>query len=553
MWLINNHTKKLEFIQNPKKGSYAILSHTWGDDEISFQKFQQYEDGMPGQQATKTQGLQKILKTCELARERNLGHSWVDTCCIDKLSSAELSEAINSMFRWYRNAAVCFVYLSDLAPGAFFECDLAACRWLKRGWTLQELIAPRHVEFYDRAWNKTSSKAESLDLLFFCTGIEQGVLEDAASLPQIPVARRMSWASMRKTTRVEDMAYCLMGIFDIHMPMIYGEGAKAFFRLQEEIAKQSCDLSLFAWISDVPFDRDEDDHDDDDRARAKGQKEEYRGLFARSPREFFRSGNLHHVATGGLIERGFTITNRGIRMRTSLINAAVAEGDSVLNLNIATAPRTDRANHGMWMGVILAKTPLGYVRRRPDLLCRVKVDLSHTHERKEISIRKDVSSSEKAVLADRFLHSIYYQSVPRGWRLLNVRPTPLWDDARCLFLHQAGGISATMRWQAISCGSQKFHVVVVCSTFGEPRCQVWTEHDEAYNKIVYNHLRRKTELLGDYAVNESASQSYDRPLATFQCNCRKHLVRVTARLMPGEYEGSKAYFLDFSSSREDLD
>ncbi|KAK4109274.1 HET-domain-containing protein, partial [Canariomyces notabilis] len=311
MWLINSRNMKLEFMQNPKKNSYAILSHTWGDDEVSFQEYRQYEQGRaPGHART---GLEKIIMTCQLALTRGLAYCWVDTCCIDKSSSAELSEAINSMFQWYKDAAVCFAYLSDVRAGDSFGRAFAASRWLKRGWTLQELIAPRNVEFYDAAWSKRSSKAESLTFLSNCTGIDREVLEDCTNLSRIPIARRMSWASMRKTTRIEDTAYCLMGIFDIHMPMIYGEGKKAFMRLQEEIAKQSCDLSLFAWTSNIPPELDEPEEDRDERS-SEGIREEFRGAFARSPREFYYSGNLNRGQMGGLMDPEFTITNKGVRI-----------------------------------------------------------------------------------------------------------------------------------------------------------------------------------------------------------------------------------------------
>ncbi|KAK0640738.1 heterokaryon incompatibility protein-domain-containing protein, partial [Cercophora newfieldiana] len=245
MWLINTTTRDLEFVQHPKKGSYAILSHTWGTHEVSFQQYPR----KPTPAATANEGLAKINRTCELALARNLKYAWVDTCCIDKSSSAELSEAINSMFQWYRDAAVCFAYLSDLMPDVDFDKGFSACKWLTRGWTLQELIAPRHVEFYDREWKFRTTKDDSRDHIAVSSGVDRDVLADSRKLPGTAVARRMSWASKRKTSRVEDLAYCLMGIFNIHMPMIYGEGKKAFVRLQEEIAKQSCDLSLFAWVA----------------------------------------------------------------------------------------------------------------------------------------------------------------------------------------------------------------------------------------------------------------------------------------------------------------
>jgi hypothetical protein len=175
---------------------------------------------------------------------------WIDTCCIDKSSSAELSEAINSMFRWYQEAAVCYTYLSDGPPrkegdpwkeGSKFR----ESRWFTRGWTLQELIAPKNMEFFSEVWSKLGSKSALLDLLSDITGIDKMVLQHRL-FSDLGIAKKMSWASNRTTTRVEDRAYSLLGLFDVNMPLLYGEGQKAFIRLQEEILKQTDDESLFA-------------------------------------------------------------------------------------------------------------------------------------------------------------------------------------------------------------------------------------------------------------------------------------------------------------------
>jgi len=123
---------------------YAILSHTWEDEEVSLQQMND-----PATCAQK-KGFRKIQHTCALAAQNGFDYAWVDTCCVDKRASAELSEAINSMFRWYQNATVCYVFLADLEPGADLDASLPGCRWFTRGWTLQELIAPREVLFYDR-------------------------------------------------------------------------------------------------------------------------------------------------------------------------------------------------------------------------------------------------------------------------------------------------------------------------------------------------------------------------------------------------------------------
>src|SRR5580692_6847479 len=153
MRLINAETLQLEDFSLLDIPPYAILSHTWGADEVSFRD-------MVSPDRVLKKGFAKITETCRLAREENLAYVWVDTACIDKSSSAELSEAINSMFQYYAKARTCYVYLIDLPPTSRLEDNLAKCRWLTRGWTLQELLAPEHVVFYDTTWQCRGSKAD---------------------------------------------------------------------------------------------------------------------------------------------------------------------------------------------------------------------------------------------------------------------------------------------------------------------------------------------------------------------------------------------------------
>ena len=259
MWLINTTTLALESMVDPvaEGAGYAILSHTWrGNTEVSFREMADLD------RARKKAGFAKIAKTCELARSDGLAFAWVDTCCIDKTSSAELSEAINSMFQWYESAAVCYVHLGDLATGYRqlagsppLVSDMARCRWFTRGWTLQELIAPCILVFFDAAWARIGNKQTLSAELARITEIEEAVLLNEKDPSLVSVCERMCWAGRRETTRMEDMAYCLLGIFDINMPLLYGEGYKAFQRLQVEIGRKTVDASLFAWSSEVaaPF------------------------------------------------------------------------------------------------------------------------------------------------------------------------------------------------------------------------------------------------------------------------------------------------------------
>ncbi|KAK0648094.1 heterokaryon incompatibility protein-domain-containing protein [Cercophora newfieldiana] len=286
---------------------YAILSHTWGDDEVSLQEFQQGR-------GKNTQGFQKVVETCRLARDLGLDFAWIDTCCIDKSSSAELSEAINSMFRWYQEAQACFVYLSDF-PLSWSQYDpvdgwdraqirhaLPGCRWFTRGWTLQELIASRAINFHNSVWEFLGTKLDFLDLLVEVTGVRSSVLEDFEELDLIPAAEKMAWASQRSTTRVEDAAYCLLGLFGVNMPLLYGEGTKAFRRLQEEVLKKTNDLSLLAWTPTDPG-------------------EEMRGAWARSPKEFsWLAKDRIELTITSQYSMEVEITSKGIRLLTQLRN-----------------------------------------------------------------------------------------------------------------------------------------------------------------------------------------------------------------------------------------
>jgi hypothetical protein len=230
----------------------------------------------------------------------------VDTCCIDKTSSAELSEAINSMYQWYWNAELCFALLADFDGTAGLEIALPKCRWFTRGWCLQELIAPKRVELYDNKWNCIGVKADMATLLSNITQIDEQVLFERSRFRAVPAGRRMSWAANRTTTRQEDLAYCLLGLFDVNMPMLYGEGPKAFIRLQLEIIKTSSDLSLFAFSSQKS--------DDARWNSASNLSGPYSGVFATSPKDFVGCGNVVDNGTNIYWNDTFALTNRGLHL-----------------------------------------------------------------------------------------------------------------------------------------------------------------------------------------------------------------------------------------------
>jgi hypothetical protein len=248
MRLLHTTNYKLEEFGAHEIPLYAILSHTWGENEITFQDIESAD-------VKKEERCEKIRNTCTVAADHGFDYVWIDTCCIDKTSSAELSEAINSMYRWYQESAVCYAYLADVLSKADDHQSMARSsefsksKWFTRGWTLQELIAPFIVIFFDQKWQEIGTKSSLRQPISEITGIPDSILL-GDDLECASVAQRMSWASERETTRVEDRAYCLIGIFSVNMPLLYGEGERAFIRLQEEIIKVSDDHSLFAWESD---------------------------------------------------------------------------------------------------------------------------------------------------------------------------------------------------------------------------------------------------------------------------------------------------------------
>ncbi|KAI6097099.1 heterokaryon incompatibility protein-domain-containing protein, partial [Pisolithus croceorrhizus] len=246
---------------NDKTRSYAILSHRW-EIEVTYEEMTGLMklDKWKKDEVRNRRGYQKIIKSCEQAMKDGHKWLWIDTCCIDKRSSAELSEAINSMYRWYQDARVCYAYLNDLDESTFpterkfetFDKSYGWPEWFMRGWTLQELIAPKQIEFFNKGWAPIGNKRHLAPVLENITKIPCGVLRDGLAGKRLSVAQIMSWAADRKTTRVEDRAYSLMGLFEVNMPMVYGEGKKAFQRLQLKIIRRSSDHSIFAWDLHIP-------------------------------------------------------------------------------------------------------------------------------------------------------------------------------------------------------------------------------------------------------------------------------------------------------------
>lgn len=417
MRLLNVETLKFELFEDDTDiPEYAILSHTWGKNEITYKDM--IEDPV---RSKRKRGYQKLLNCRKQAKLDGHQYFWMDTCCIDKSSSAELSEAINSMFHWYKEATVCYTFLQDVPAKPVegqgdqkeWEELFGGSRWFTRGWTLQELIAPGHLVFYSKTWTEIGTKLELVDLIQRYTGIPNNALlyQDFFSSS---IAQKMCWASKRSTTRTEDLAYCLMGLFNIHMPMLYGEGKQAFLRLQEEIMKTSDDLSLFCW------------------SLPNKSYSEHRGLLAPSPNAFADSGNIHAIQVEKQDEH--RMTNRGIKLTLPLI-ASPTKSFEWLGL---LEERTDPAVVKTVYGIYLKKMRNGqYARVEPHHLftCSIQQRPPNLDASGNIYVRQTVDQP------DLFDHtrvgSFYIRKFPKGMTLVSVSPREEWDLKKWGFSFQS--------------------------------------------------------------------------------------------------------------------
>ncbi|KDR71125.1 hypothetical protein GALMADRAFT_806602 [Galerina marginata CBS 339.88] len=334
MRLLDVHSLEfVQFVDEYELPPYTILSHTWGDGEVSFQD-------LPTPAARSMTGFRKIKKCCKLAIQDGFKYVWIDTCCIDKTSSAELSEAINSMYRWYKSATVCYVYMSDVKiedDPSDPDSPFSKSRWFTRGWTLQELLAPQTVVFHDCNWTEIGTKLSLQMNISRITGIAFEALS-RKSTKYFSIAQRMSWAAKRKTTRVEDIAYCLMGIFDVNMPTLYGEGKKAFIRLQQEILKNSDDHSIFAWTTPSPL---------ISRGVADPGKElshiydtPAHGMLASSPIYFRNSQEMQRLELTGPTYP-FSMTNKGLHIWLPLVPVQDGNQDVEVFMAVLKCKTTD--------------------------------------------------------------------------------------------------------------------------------------------------------------------------------------------------------------------
>lgn len=320
MHLINVETLELEYFLTENDVAYAILSHRWEDEEVLYEHMAPH--GRLQHLARSRRGWTKVTRCCEEARGDSLKYVWIDTCCINKDSSAELQEAINSMFRWYADAKVCYAYLSDIPPNSGSD-GFTNSRWFTRGWTLQELLAPEIVDFFDTDWGFLGTRRELSKSISQRTRIaERHLLAPFTDQHRsdVSVAEIMSWAAGRNTSRPEDRAYSLLGLVNVNMPMLYGEGENAFIRLQQLILSTSNDQSLFAWGGTSP---------------------KYTGLLASSPDSFQDLPFLQDTVFSGCHTRGPTIfSHEGVTSTFLLKAISLYEYRATLNVHFNTLTGT---------------------------------------------------------------------------------------------------------------------------------------------------------------------------------------------------------------------
>ncbi|OAQ59955.1 HET domain-containing protein [Pochonia chlamydosporia 170] len=413
MRLINTTTRELESFPEDTAPPYAILSHTWGDDadELS------YIGMRDGKVDKRSPGWAKLRGCCQRAKLEGIHYAWIDTCCIDKTNLVELSEAINSMFRWYRKSSICFVYLSDVPdddkprlPQSGYRCS----RWFQRGWTLQELLAPKKMKFYTVGWNYLGTKAKLHGTISSITGIPSEVLLGVTSVQTACVAQRMSWAARRETKRKEDTAYCLLGIFNISMPLVYGEGGDhAFFRLQEQILKHTRDDSILAWgITDTI-------------TVSLLKKQRTVRILAVAPSEFANSGNVVVREPHPCLET-ISVAAGGIRISLPLRHS---HGETYLGLLGCKLQESEESS----LEIPLCLLPSGEYARAHGSLWRSRQVKSLDNKRKLVYITNNVQDKSADGGEDRYFIYDEAKFAQAKLELVEVFPQTSWCKDSSMF------------------------------------------------------------------------------------------------------------------------
>ncbi|KAL5088552.1 hypothetical protein Trisim1_006509 [Trichoderma cf. simile WF8] len=438
MRLINVKTLKLEEFLDYRAPPYAILSHTWGsdDEELSFRDVEDGNINKPGIGSVKFRGC------CRQAAEDGLDYAWIDTCCIDKTNLVELSEAINSMFRWYQRASICYAFLSDVPSDDNFRqrgSKFQRSRWFQRGWTLQELLAPKMMRFYGaispsdvnsrratvgthlvQEWRLLGNKGSMSTTIASITGIPRHYLLGIAALHTASIAQRMSWAAHRDTKRKEDLAYCLLGIFNITMPMIYGEGGEqAFFRLQEQIMKVTRDDSILAWGLGT------DDSSTNDAGNTTAGR-----IVAKAPADFAHSGNI--IQRDQTLKYTSSVDMSGGSIRAHLPLHTTPTGKIIGFLSCGPENNSQQV-----VGIPLIELSVGssdeYARPRGYNSSLYPTTVGAT-EPKSIRIKHDNQENVPVDLGGLFFHYEDDDFTDINLKIIDVAPRSCWDEERALIM-----------------------------------------------------------------------------------------------------------------------
>lgn len=502
MRLIHVESYQLKEFRNEKLPQYAVLSHTWRNDgeELSFQELTTALNEWTEQFKLPESKTAKLRGCFQQALQDGLRYVWIDTCCIDRTNAVELTEAINSMFDWYRQASMCYVYLSDVPSGdklSHSRSKFRLSRWFERGWTLPELLAPDYVRFYNAQWELLGTKGTLSATVGSITGIPRPFLLGVAGLSDASVAQRMSWVAKRHTTKPEDLVYCLLGIFGVAMPLLYGEGLlRAFVRLQEQIIRTTTDDSILAWGLAL-----EEWNATGGDSRAPGR------VLASSPLDFEHCGSI--VCRDSMSARmaPLEITPGHVRVNMAM-HTVGAEDFGLLNCG----PRED-SSQAVGIPLVHIDCPSGATVSRNHFRpeggrCRLlstpglglSRDLVYIHRYPQDSARCS-SRYEKWVHVDRFNEL--------DVKLIEAEPKGCWHEDRALIaLHAASGDELILlRFRCKDSLSLDFVVTVAGEPQNpeqSPRCHILLYSREASLAKLASHLRISPGLLRAAGANSTS-------------------------------------------------
>ncbi|KAH8687933.1 heterokaryon incompatibility protein-domain-containing protein, partial [Tricladium varicosporioides] len=501
MRLVNVETLKLEEFFDDTIPPYAILSHTWGNDseEVSFRDVEEGKIEKSGIRPIKFEGC------CKQAKMDNLLYVWIDTCCIDKANSVELGEAINSMFQWYRRASICYTYLSDVSANENPRDSTSKfflSRWFERGWTLQELLAPKKLCFYNSEWCYLGTKSEMSVIIEKITGIPRPFILGIAELRDASVAQRMSWAAKRVTKRKEDIAYCLLGIFGVMMPMIYGEGNQAFSRLQQEIMREARDDSILAWGLNLI-------------GSTAGNSTEVipGGVLATAPSDFLNCGDIVSREQYNTPRNAFSISGGSLRAQLPLLTNSAGETFGLLKCGLT---HNTKQVVGIPLSVAMPKMPSDeYIRplgRFSVLLPKATSD----NLTKLIYIRKECHSKAPTAINRQYWFYVE-ESVETDLELIDVEPRARWHKDNAMIATVTESDSnvtqrTSTRFRHKREGSLDFVVVLefeVQKSQMQARCHVMiSSRDTPLKNIAQKFIYMRQEVFGKQSASNGILNLY---------------------------------------------